>query len=134
MQCTGTAILFQLITELLPFVTFSCPEHNLKTIGWNLIKLHTVIDHNERKCSVQEPQFYFSQLQSYCPLLLFSCPEHNLKTTGWNVIKLYTMVQHNEKEFSVHESLHYFSKLQSYCLFLCFFLSNFCPDSNLKTT
>jgi hypothetical protein len=44
-----------LITELLPFVTFSCPEHNLKTTGWNSIQLHTVVKHIKKKCSAQEP-------------------------------------------------------------------------------
>ena len=51
-QCTGTITLFCLITELLPFVTFSCQEHNLKTTGWNFIKLHAMVKRNERKCRV----------------------------------------------------------------------------------
>ena len=54
-QCTGTTTLFYLITELLLFVTFSCPEINLITTRWNLIKLRTMVKDNENKCSVQEP-------------------------------------------------------------------------------
>ena len=54
-QCTGTITLFNLITELLPFVTFSCPEINLKITGWNLMKLVSMVKHNEREFSVQEP-------------------------------------------------------------------------------
>jgi hypothetical protein len=34
---------------------FSCPEHNLKTLGDNLFKLHTVVEGIEGECSVKEP-------------------------------------------------------------------------------
>ena len=33
----------------------SCPENNFKTTEWNSIKLHTLVEHNEKKFSVQEP-------------------------------------------------------------------------------
>jgi hypothetical protein len=33
----------------------SCPEHNLKTLGDNLFKLHTVVEGIERECNVKEP-------------------------------------------------------------------------------
>jgi hypothetical protein len=33
----------------------SCPEHNLKTLGNNLLKLHTVVEGVEWECSVKEP-------------------------------------------------------------------------------
>jgi hypothetical protein len=33
----------------------SCPEHNLKTLGDNLFKLHTVVEGIEGECSVKEP-------------------------------------------------------------------------------
>ena len=49
-----TITLFELITELLPFLSFSCAEKNFKTTRWNLIKLHTMVEHTERKCSLQE--------------------------------------------------------------------------------
>ena len=52
---TGTITLFYLITELLPFVTFSCLQNNLKSTGKSLIKIHTMVKYNERQCSVQEP-------------------------------------------------------------------------------
>ena len=55
MQYTGIITLIKLINELLPFDTFSCLEHTVKTTGCNLIKLHTMVKHNERKCSIQEP-------------------------------------------------------------------------------
>ena len=55
MQYTGTITLIKLINELLPFDTFTCLEHNMKTTGWNFIKLYTMVKHNERKCSIQEP-------------------------------------------------------------------------------
>ena len=53
-QTTRNITLFVLITELLTFDNCSCPEHNLKSTGWNFIKLHTMVEYNERKCSVQE--------------------------------------------------------------------------------
>jgi hypothetical protein len=33
----------------------SCPEHNLKTLGDNLLKLHTVVEDIKAECSVKEP-------------------------------------------------------------------------------
>jgi hypothetical protein len=33
----------------------SCPEHNLKTLGDNLFKLHTVEEGIVGECSVKEP-------------------------------------------------------------------------------
>jgi hypothetical protein len=36
-------------------VRMSCPEHNLKTLGDNLLKLHTVVEGIEGECSVKEP-------------------------------------------------------------------------------
>ena len=55
MQYTGTITLIKLINELLPFDTFYCLEHTVKTTGWNLIKLDTMVKDTERKCSIQEP-------------------------------------------------------------------------------
>ena len=70
-QYTGTITLIKLINELLPFDTFSCLEHNMKTSGWNLVKLHTFVKNNERKWSIQEPYLLLNLLVSYCPLILF---------------------------------------------------------------
>jgi hypothetical protein len=77
-----------LITELLPFVTFPCPEHNLKTAGWNSIQLHTVVKDIKRKCSTQEyTSWHLDLLQSYCPLLLFP-----VRSITW---KLLVGIQYN---------------------------------------
>jgi hypothetical protein len=33
----------------------SCPEHNLKTLGDKLFKLHTVVEDIQAECSVKDP-------------------------------------------------------------------------------
>jgi hypothetical protein len=37
-----------------PSVRPFCPEQNLKTLGHNLLKLHTVVEGIEKDCSVKE--------------------------------------------------------------------------------
>ena len=43
----------------------------MTTTRWNLIKLHTIVKLNERKCCQQGSKLYLSLLPSYFPLLLF---------------------------------------------------------------
>ena len=54
-QCTRRITPSWLITELLPFVTFPCPERNLKSTSWISKQFHTMVNHNMWKCSAQEP-------------------------------------------------------------------------------
>ena len=112
-QCTRTITLFELIIELLPFLTiliyialscsltqFSCPENNFKTKGWNLIKLHIMIQHSKRKCIVQEPELFFHLISELLHFVIFSCLENNLKTIRWNLIKIHTMVKLNAVQWT----------------------------------
>ena len=55
MQCTRTITLPYLLFKLFPFVKFSCPGNNSRTIEGTLVKLHKMIKVIERKSSVQEP-------------------------------------------------------------------------------
>jgi hypothetical protein len=82
-----------------------CQGHNLKTYGWNSIKLHSMIKHNERKWLVQctrtiTPSWLITEL---LPFVTFPCQEHNFKTTGWNSKQLHTMVKHNKRKCSAQE-------------------------------
>ena len=76
MKYTRNITLFWLTTDSLPFVNvflFFCPENNLNTIGWNLIKLHSMVKHNETSCSGKEQYLFLSLLPNNCHFLLFSC-------------------------------------------------------------
>jgi hypothetical protein len=70
-------------------VTFPCPEHNLKTTGWNSKQLHTMVKRNKEKCHAQS---HNSILTNYRVIVLcyfsiaFFCPDYNLKTNSWNSI------------------------------------------------
>ena len=55
MQCIRTILLLSLLFELFPFIKFSCPGNNSKTIEGTLLKLHKILKDIERKYSVQEP-------------------------------------------------------------------------------
>ena len=55
MQCIRIITLPCLLFEVFPFIKFSCPENNSKTIEGTLLKLHKIIKDIERKCNVQEP-------------------------------------------------------------------------------
>jgi hypothetical protein len=46
-----------------------CLEHNLKTLGDNLFKLHTVVTGIEMECSVKEPSLYFAVHKNCCSAL-----------------------------------------------------------------
>ena len=54
-QCTRKITPSWLITQLLPFVTFPCPERNLKSTSWISKQFHTMVNHNMWKCSAQAP-------------------------------------------------------------------------------
>ena len=59
-HCSLTLLIKKQIYKCPNHSLFSpCPEHNVKTNCWNLIKLHTMIQHIERKCDLQEPQLHF---------------------------------------------------------------------------
>ena len=42
-------------SPLLFFVFLFCPEHNSNTYAARLMKHHTLVEGNDRKCSAQEP-------------------------------------------------------------------------------
>jgi hypothetical protein len=128
-QCTRTITPSWLITELLPFVTFPCPEHYLKTSSWNSIQLHTIVKHIKRNWSAQEQLHHFDKLQSYCPLILFLVWSITCKVLVWiqnNFIQWSSTIRGSSVHKN-HNSIQINYRVISLLLF-------YCPEHNLKTT
>ena len=100
---------------------FYCPETNLITTKWNLIKLHTMVEHNERIAVYNN---HNSKLANYRIIALcnFSCLENNFKTTSWNSLKLHMMIQRIERKCGVQ-----ITELLSFVIFSF-------PENYFKTT
>jgi hypothetical protein len=87
-QCKETTTLFWQITELLPFVTFSCLEHYMKTTESNIMKLHIIclLEYRERSpLNLGLAQFFFwryATLWTWIRLLKY-CQLDDFFSSAW---------------------------------------------------
>ena len=62
--------IFQIVPFGVLINAILCPFSKLKTVQAIWLKLHTVVEHNETMCHVQEPQLCFAYFWIYLPLII----------------------------------------------------------------
>ena len=75
----------------------SCPLHNLITLWYIMMILHSYVKQVLRMYCVQKWQLSLSYFLSYFPLIISDailCPLHNLKTLWFIITILYSYVEH----------------------------------------
>jgi hypothetical protein len=98
-QCIRTITPFRQITELLPFDTFPCSEHDLKGTSWNSIQYVTMVKLLRGRAVHKNHDSFLTDLRVVA-LCYFLFRVHSLKNNGWNSMKLHTMFKGSEMKCS----------------------------------